>query len=82
MFLESIHQHAHSVIPQLDAPIMQSSRQQRLSRMKSETYHIQPIVRLRLTVYLMLNEPFTRLLLDSNLVSITDIVVMFMSQKD
>jgi hypothetical protein len=78
MFLESIHQYAHSIIPQLDAPVMQSSRQKRLSRVKSKTYqthYMPPIVWSRLIVYSVLNEPFTRLLLDSNLVSITDMVV-------
>ena len=37
VFIEPIHKHPHSVIPQLDATIMKRCGEKRLSRMKCES---------------------------------------------
>ena len=73
MLLKPIHQDTHTIIPQLDTTIVQRCREKRLSRMKSKPWFRNLSDNI---AYCNLSKlPLTRLLFDSNFVSITDMLV-------
>ena len=76
MFFESVHQYSHSVIPELNTSIVKRSRKQWLSRMECEPYYTEMCHKVKTSSET--NIPLTRLLLDSNFVSITDILAVEM----
>jgi hypothetical protein len=72
VFFESVHQYAHSVIPELNTSIMKGGGKKWLSRMEREPLYTE--VGHKVGRGPETNIPLTRLLLDSNFVSITDIL--------
>jgi len=78
MLLKPIHQDTHTIIPQLDTTIVQRCREKRLSRMKSKPWFRDLSDNI---AYCNLSKsPLTRLLFDSNFVSITDMLAAYVEQ--
>jgi hypothetical protein len=72
VLIKPIYQDPHSVIPQLNAAIMKGCGEERLRRVKSEP--CRRFERRKMQMDHHEGIPLTRLLLDSNFVSITDMI--------
>ena len=81
VLLEPVYQNSHPIVPKLYAPIVQRRRQQRLSRVECESCRDGDEGNMG-TGPFAARAPFTRLLLDSNFVSITDMVTMVSPAED
>lgn len=78
MLIKTIHKNTHPIIPELNAAIVERSGEKRLSWMKSEAWNgLSRVVSLDEGAYSNIESgfiPLTLLLLDSNFVSMTDMV--------
>lgn len=72
MFFKPINKYAHTIIPQLHTPIVKGRREKRLRGVECEPLSSDNLD--SFLVEVLDSVPFTRLLLDSNFVSITDMV--------